>query len=86
MNQLSSGAEQLKNFLPDGTQTTSDPRNQRQPHDGLDAAGKSDDTAIRWRPALGAASAVCQEPVVTTPGGLTSTVLSNRTLTALRPE
>ena len=84
VNQLASGAEQLKNFLPDGTQTISTVGTNGG-STMVDAAGNQTALQLSGDPRWGLQAPFAKSLVVTTPGGLTSTVLSSRTVTLSDP-
>ena len=79
VNQLTSGAEQLKNFLPDGTQTISTVGTNGS-STMVDAAGNQTTLQLSGDPRWGLQAPFAKSMVVTTPAGLSSTVLSNRTI------
>jgi len=84
VNQLASGAEQLKNFLPDGTQTISTIGTGGS-STTLDAAGNQTTLQLAGDPRWGLQAPFAKSVLVTTPGGLISTVLSNRTIALSDP-
>lgn len=77
VNQLTSGAEQMKNFLPDGTVTIST-IGTNGGSTRVDAAGNQTTLQLSGDPRWGLQAPFAKSVLVTTPGGLSSTVLSSR--------